>query len=188
MPIVKSGGNLSVVCRIHNSFGNFELAWQMADGNSLTDDSSTLVTQISPSELQLFVREVTKVIDYLCVVRNASRIFTTEFVSVSLTDVPSPPRDLEIQSTGSVGHISITWTAPATDNGSPLTAYYVSVIVERANSKVMRILPSITTFEYSAKCKVINVTVTSENVYGNSSAVNSVIDTRSQCGMFPLFV
>jgi len=182
MPIVKSGGNLSVVCHIHNLFGDFEMVWQTADGNSLTDDSSTEITQISASELKLFVRKVTEAVDYLCVVRNGSRIFTTELVSVSLTDVPSPPRDLEI--TVSDDHISITWTAPETTNGSPLTAYYVNVIVEGADSKVMRILPNVTTFKHLVKCKVINVTVTSENVYGNSSAINSVIDAKSPCGTF----
>jgi len=180
---VKDGGNLSVICRVIHSFdGNYQMVWHTADGKQVNDPLSRVI-RISSRELQLFVQKVTKPIDYLCVIRNSSGILTTEHVSVYLTDVPSPPRYLEIRSTGPAGYISITWTAPATDNGSPLTGYYVSIIVEGTYPKVMKIIPDTTSLEYLAGCKKINVTVTSENVCGNSSVINSIIDTRNQCGM-----
>lgn len=179
---VKDGGNLSVICRVVQSFdGNYEITWQMADGSEVVSDPFSQITQPSANELHLFVQKVTKAIDYLCVVRNSSRILTTEHVSVNLANVPSPPRNLKIISANSDGFIYITWTAPATDNGSPLTAYYVNVTVEGANSVVRRIIPDTTSLKHYARCKMINVSVVSENQCGNSSAISSMIDTRDQC-------
>lgn len=181
---VKNGGNLSVVCRVVHSIGNnYQMTWLTADGNDLVNDPSSQITQINASELRLVVKKVTKAAAYLCVVKNTSGIIlNTEHVSVYLTDVPGPPRNLNIQSIGSSGVVSITWTAPETDNRSPITAYYVTVIVDGVPSSITRISPNATKFEVFTKCRMINVAVTSENDCGNSSVVDSIIDTRNKCG------
>ena len=182
---VKEGGNLSVVCRVIRSFGDgYEMTWQTINGSEVINDSFSQVIQLSTSELQLFVKEVSKAspVDYLCVVRNNSRILTTEYVQVYFTNIPSSPRNLKIRSTNLNGFVTITWTAPATDNGSPLTSYYVTISIEGGNSTVKQIIPDETSLDYFAGCNVINVTVTSENACGNSSGISSSIDIRSQCG------
>ena len=178
---VKDGGNLSVVCRVAHSFGgNYVMTWQMADGSEV-DGSQT--TQLSASELHLYVEKITEAVDILCIVRNNSGILTTEHVSISLINVPSPPRNLAIRNIiNSNGRIYITWTAPATDNGSPLTAYYVNITVEGVDSVVRQIIPDRTSLEYFAGCKMVSVTVTSENECGNSTAISSMIDVGDLCG------
>lgn len=185
--IVKEGGNFSVVCRIIGSFGSdYEMSWQTATGNELTNGR---VTRLNSNEMELFVEKVTEDLDYMCIVSNGSRPLAVEYVRVYLTDVPSPPRDLNIRSTKSNGLISImiTWTAPETDNNSPLTSYYINITVEGGDSTVVRIIPDMTQLEYFSSCKLINVSVTSENVCGNSSAISSFIDTREQCGKDSIF-
>lgn len=183
--IVKDGDNFTVICRVVHSFdSNYEMSWQTSDGSEL--DSFSTVKQISDNELRLFVKKVTKATGYVCVIRNNSRILTTEHVRVYVTNVPSPPRNLEIRSTGSAGHIFITWTAPETDNGSPLTTYYINITVEGANAAIVQIIPDTTSLDYFAGCNKINVSIMvsimSENACGNSSAINSSIDISDQCG------
>ena len=189
---VKEGGNLSVVCRVLHSFGDaYEMTWQMANGSEVTNDSFSQIIKLSTTELQLFVKEVTSanIVDYLCVIRNNSRILTTERVHVYLTNIPSPPRNLKIQSTNFDGHVIITWTAPEMDNGSPLTSYYVTISVEGGNTTVKRIIPDQTKLDYFAGCNMINVTVTSENSCGNSSSISSSIDVKpGYCGKNLIFV
>ena len=183
MVTVKSGSNLSAVCRVINPFGDYRMAWMTATGNEVTDNPLVQVTRLN-GDLHLFVETVTEAVDYICVLRTPleiSEVLTIEDVNVDVTDVPGPPRNLEVASNGA-DYILITWTAPVTDNGSPLTAYYVNVTVEGKNSMVIQVSPHTTTLEYSARCKMIHVTVTSENLCGNSSADVSTIDTRGQCG------
>ena len=188
---VKEGGNLSVVCRVLHAFGDaYEMTWQMANGSEIINNSFSQVIELSTTELQLFVTEVTKanIVDYICVIRNNSRILTTEHVHVSLTSVPSPPKNLKIQSTNFDGRVTITWTGPETDNGSPLTSYYVTISVEGGNTTVTRVIPDQTSLYYFAGCNTINVTVTSENDCGNSSSISSSIDVKGQCGKNLIFV
>ena len=183
--IVKEGGSLSVVCRVVLSFGYaYEMTWQMANGSVVTNDSFSQVIELSTNELQLFVKEITRAntVDYMCVIRNNSRILATEHVHVYLTNVPSPPRNLKIHSTNFDGLVTITWTAPETDNGRPLTSYYVIISVEGGNSTVKWVIPDQTSLDYFAGCNVINVTVTSENICGNSSGISSSIDVKDHCG------
>ena len=182
---VKDGGNFSVVCSVIHSFStNYEITWQTANGTELSTDHHPLgrVTQMSTTELKLHVETVTKAIDYLCVVKNDSRVLATEYVSVHLYNVPSPPRDLKIQITDTSGLTLITWTAPETDNGKRLTAYYVNITREGDDSMVVKIIPDVTSFPYFAGCNVVNVTVTSENDCGNSSAISASINTNNLCG------
>ena len=182
---VKDGGSFSVICRVIHSFGsNYKITWQTANGTELSSSHHPLgrVTQVNTNELELHVETVTKAVDYLCVVRNYSRELATEYVHVYLSDVPSPPRDLKIQITGTNGLILITWTAPETDNGSPLTSYYINITVEGGDSMTVRIIPDVTSFQYFAGCSVINVTTISENLCGNSSAINASISTKALCG------
>ena len=186
---VKNGDNLTVLCRVvQSSFGNhYEMIWQAANGGEITNNALNQVTRLSATELQLFVKEVTKTANYLCVVRNNSRILATELVHVYLTNVPSPPRYLKIQSTDVNGRVTITWLAPETDNGSPLTAYYVTIIVEGGNSTVKKIIPDQTSVNYDTECnynEIINVTVISENACGNSSDISASVDTKDLCGKF----
>lgn len=174
-----------MVCRVTHSFdSNYRITWQTANGTELDNNHHPLgrVTQVSASELRLNVETVTKALTYECVVRNSSRVLATEYVYVNLADVPSPPRDLKIQTTGTNGLIYITWTAPETDNGSPLTSYYINITIDGGNSMVVRIIPDMTSFQYFAGCSVINVTATSENGYGNSSAISASISTKDMCG------
>lgn len=163
------------------------MTWQPSNGGDLTNDPLVQITQRNATDLHLFVERVTTPVAYTCVLRSNLGIISQD-IRVYVTDVPGPPRNLDIQSAGSDGDsVAITWTAPDTDNFSPLTAYYVNVTVDETNSDVMRVSPDITEIYYMAKCKVINVTVTSENDCGNSSAVEAGIDTRyQQCGKFLL--
>lgn len=140
------------------------------------------VTRLNASDLRLVVERVDKPVYYSCILRKDSRIILSEHIRVDITDVPGPPRNLDVQSTNSNGGISITWTAPDTDNGSPLMGYYINVTVEGTNSTVTKVLPDTTNLDYLAKCVMINVTVTSENGCGNSTAIKSGIDTKYQCG------
>ena len=182
MATVKNGSSLSVTCRVVNHFDDFEMTWQATrTGDDLANDPSVQVTQLNSSDLRLFAERVTKPAGYSCVLQSSGTIIAEHF-TVYIIDIPGPPRNLDIQKTGSDGGIYITWTAPETDNGSPLTAYYVNITVDGANSTIIEVVPSKTDLDYLAgKCKVINVTVTSENACGNSSAMEFSIDTRNQC-------
>ena len=188
MATVKKGSSFSVTCRVINQFDDFEMIWQtMATGDNFANDPSVQVTQLNASDLRLVVERVTKPMGYSCILRNNLRMVVAEHIRVDIIDVPGPPRNLNIQSTGSDGRMYITWTAPETDNGSPLTAYYVNITVEGVNSTVVRVVLGKTDLDYLAgKCKVINVTVTSENACGNSSAMEFSIDTTNQCGKYYL--
>ena len=186
MATVKNGSSLSVTCRVVNQSDDFEMTWQMRrTSDDLANDPSFDVTQLNTSDLHLFAERITKPAGYSCVLRSSGKIFAKHF-TVYVIDVPGPPRNLNIE-TGSDGGTHITWTAPETDNGSPLTAYYVNITVNGVNSTIKEVVPSKTELNYLAgKCKVINVTVTSENACGNSSAVEFSIDTRNQCGKYLL--
>ena len=163
------------------------MIWQTANGSEITNDALNQVTKLSATELQLFVTKVTKTANYLCVVRNNSRILAAELVNVYLTDVPSPPRYLRIHSTDINGQVTITWLAPEADNGNPLTAYYVAIIVEGGNSTIKKVIPDQTSVDYYIECnynEIFNVTVISENACGNSSDISSSVDTKDLCGKF----
>ena len=183
---VKRGNSLSVICRIinHDQLDDFEMTWQiMTTGDNLANDPSAQVTQVNTTDLRLVVDSVTKPTGYSCVMQNSLRMIIAEHLIVDIIDVPGPPRSLSVQTTRSGEGIYVTWLAPETDNGSPLTAYYVTIIVEGGNSTVVPVLPSKTEVNYLVgKCKVINVTVTSENACGNSTTMEFSIDTRNQCG------
>ena len=187
MATVKNGSSLSVTCRVVNQFDDFEMTWQATGtGDDLANDPSVRVTQLNTSDLHLFVERITKSAEYSCVLQS-SRTIIAEYITVYVIDIPGPPRNLNIQETGSDGGMYITWTGPETDNGSPLTAYYVNITVNGVNSTIVRVVPGKTELDYVAgKCRVINVTVTSENACGNSSAVEFSIDTRNQCGKYLL--
>ena len=187
MATVKKGSSFSVICRVVNQFDDFEMTWQTArTSDDLANDPSVQVTQLNTSDLHLFVERITKPAGYSCVLRSLEIIIAEQF-TVDVIDIPGPPRNLNIQSSGSNGGMYITWTAPETDNGSPLTAYYVNITVDGANSTIIQVVPGKTDLDYLAgKCKVINVTVTSENACGNSTAMEFSIDTRNQCGKYLL--
>ena len=181
MATVKNGSSLSVTCHVVNPAGDFEMTWQrMRTGDDLANDPTVQVTQLNSTDLRLFAERVTKPAGYSCILRSSGTIIAEHF-TVDIIDIPGPPRNLNIQKTAD-GGIYITWTAPETDNGSPLTAYYVNITVDGANSTIIEVVPSKTDLNNLAgKCKVINVTVTSENACGNSSAMEFSIDTRNQC-------
>lgn len=182
MATIKSGSNFSVVCRVINPFdSNFEMTWSTYSGDDITNDPLVQVTRLNASDWRLSVERVTDTLDYVCALRSDSEILTFGYIRVDVIDVPGPPRNLRIQSEGSNGLMAITWTAPATDNGSPLTAYYVNITVE-GTSTVIRVPLHTTRLEHIAHCKVVNVTVASENACGNSSVDKAGIDTRDQCG------
>lgn len=162
------------------------MSWQTASGNDFTNNPSVQVTQLNATNLQLFAMRVSKAINYICVLRNTSGIIFLKHMSLYVTDVPSPPRDLEIKSIGSNGLVSVTWTPPETDNRSPITGHYVTFTNGRGNSKVTKIMSNMTNFEYTAGCGVFIVAVTSENDCGNSSVVDTIFDTREWCGKFYL--
>ena len=182
---IKNGSSLSVVCRVINydQADNSEMTWETTSVSALANDPLVQITQRNASDLHLYVGSVTKPVAYSCVLRSSSGAMTSQYVRLTVTDVPGPPRNLDISAT-SDGLVTITWKAPETDNFSPLTAYYVNVTVDGGNSTVIRVPLGTTSTEYIAKCKVINVTVTSENACGNSTAVESSIDTTNQCGKF----
>ena len=186
MATVKKGDSLSVICIVinHDQPDDFKMIWQiMTTGDNLVNDSSARVTQVNTTDLRLVVDGITKPMGYSCVMQNSLRMIIAEHLIVDVIDVPGPPRDLSVQTARSSEGIYITWIAPETDNGSPLTAYYVTIIVEGGNSTVIPVLSSTTELNYSVgKCKVTNVTVTSENACGNSTTVEFSIDTRNQCG------
>ena len=187
MATVKNGSSLSVTCRVVNLFDDFEMTWQTArTSDNLVSDSSVQVTQPNTSDLHLFAERITELTGYFCVLQSSGTTIIEHF-TVYVIDIPGPPRNLNIQETGSDGGMYITWTGPETDNGSPLTAYYVNITVNGVNSTIVQVIPDKTDLDYLAgKCKVINVTVTSENACGNSSAVEFSIDTRNQCGKYLL--
>lgn len=178
---IKNGSSLSVVCHVVNydQADNSVVTWETT--SVLANDSLVQITPRNASDLHLYVSTVTKPVAYTCVLRTSSGIMISKYVRLTVTDVPSPPRNLDV-SASSDELVTITWKAPETDNFSPLTAYYVSITVEGENTTVIRVPLGTTSAWYIAKCKVINVTVTSENACGNSTAIESSIDTTNQCG------
>lgn len=186
--IIKNGSSLSVVCRVinYNQSDNSVVTWETGSASELANDSLVQITERNASNLHLYVERVTKAVAYSCILRSRG-IMISEYVRLTVTDVPSPPRNLDV-SANSDGLVIITWKAPEKDNFSPLTAYYVNIIIDGGNSTVIRVSLGTTSLEYIAKCKVVNISVTSENTCGNSTAVESSINTADNCGKFSYFI
>lgn len=157
---VKRGNDAIIICSLVGSYGTgLEMEWQTIDSELISDG----VTRLNTTALQLRVDSVTEAVEYQCVARNMIGN-DYEVARINIIDVPSQPRSLR----SSKG--AFTWVAPVTDNGQPLTAYYVTIRVGFDAPTIVKVPIDSTSYSYRT-CGNVTVTVTAENDCGNSTAV-----------------
>lgn len=160
---VKRGGSATIVCSVDaSSAATLEIEWQTRNGVLISEG----ITRLNNTALQLIVQEITEAVDYQCIARNSIST-NAGLVRVTVVDVPSPPRDPSVTLVNR--ELYITWVAPVTDNGRPLTGYYVQ-IRDNAGSVTERVSQDLTGLG-NRRCRNVTVMVTAENDCGNSSAV-----------------
>ena len=172
---VKRGENAIAICSIIASSGtNLELTWQTTDSVVVLEG----VTRLNNTALQLMLKSVTQAVEYQCVARN-SMGNAFEVVRIDIMDVPSQPRNLQLFKTGNMNTVS--WEAPVTDNGRPLTAYYVT-IQETASAPLVTKVPTDRNSHSTTKCGNLTFMVVAENDCGNSTAITLAIEADCLTG------
>lgn len=172
---VKRGENAIAICSTVSSSGtDVDITWQTT-GSVVVSEG---VTQLNNTASRLIVESVTQVVEYLCMANNSiGRAF--EVVRIDIIDVPSQPRNLKKGPFKTGNMVTISWEAPVTDNGQPLTAYYIT-IQEMAS---VPLVTKVSTDRYSlstTKCGNLTVMVVAENDCGNSTAVTLAFEADCQ--------
>lgn len=167
---ISNGSSCAIICNVTGpSTEDLQMRWQRVDGLPLTGQ----VTQLSKTQLQLFMESVTDSVYYQCTANNSmgiNAVVTKIDVASCLPDSPS------ITSLGcSNDTIHITWSS-GERNVNLSSAFIVEV------NKVIYKVSSSTRSLKVHSCKDSFVSVIAENGCGKSMPViGTIYTTKSSC-------
>lgn len=173
---IRSGSNCTIMCNVTGPpTEDLQMTWRRVDGLPLVGQ----VTQLSKTQLQLFVSRVTDAVHYQCIANNSLGI-NAMVTKIDITScVPKPPSITSINCNNDT--IQISWNS-AEVYSNMLTAFIVEV------NKIAHIVsPFTSNFEIHG-CKDSVISVTAENDCGRSiPAMATIYTATGYCKLMILF-